>query len=356
MKKESLLCCAAAVMLIFGAGNANAQLLNAGDNVPAGAVIYSLPQTSIVLKVDVAVKTFTAGPYAKYAQKYLGVSPKSVNSQDCEILKIEMLPCVEADLNSRVAVNLNSLKGASANFLELCSQGLVVTSDSYTNAPNKFRFNVAANPFANGEPVSTLDNVTTTIYKSVKNDAGELEQIPIQQTQIVEKNIDKRAEETASLIFKLRQKRIDIITGETDATYSGEAMGAALAEIARLEEEYLSMFLGKTTVTNLTQTFDVVPEAGGNKLMYVAFRIADQGLVPANNVGGRPVVVELEPEKMSSLPSDNAAVSSKGKIYFRVPRTVNVKVKDGQKVLLQSRMPIYQLGQNSFIPVEALIK
>lgn len=356
MKSKFVFFSAVAAIMLISATSAKAQLFNAADNVPAGAVVYSLPQTSIVLKVDYAVKTFTAGPYAKYAQKYLGVSPKSVNSQDCEILKIEMLPCVEADLNSRVAINLNSLKGASANFLAMCAQGLIMSSDSYTNAPTNFRFNIATNPFANGEPVSTLDNVTTTIYKSVKNSDGELEQVPIQQTQIVEKNIDKRAEETAALIFKLRQKRIDIVTGETDATYSGEAMGAALAEIARLEEEYLSMFLGKTIVTNLSQSFDIVPDRDESKLIYIAFRVADNGLVPASNVGGRPIVVELAPEKMASLPSENAASSSKNRIYFRVPRTVNVKIKDGQKVLLQSRMPIYQLGQNSFIPVDALIK
>ena len=112
--------------MLISATSAKAQLFNAADNVPAGAVVYSLPQTSIVLKGDYAVKTFTAGPYAKYAQKYLGVSPKSVNSQDYEILKIEMLPCVEADLNSRVAINLNSLKGASANFLAMCAQGLIM--------------------------------------------------------------------------------------------------------------------------------------------------------------------------------------------------------------------------------------
>jgi len=343
--------------LLSGVSEADAQIMNQGDLSANGAVIYSLPKTVIVLQVEAEVETYVAGPYAKYAQRYFGVTPPAANSTKCNITGIKMLPYVEADMSTRAAVNLGSLKGASANFLAMCSQGLIITSDSYGAAPSNFRFPAPQmNPFASGEQVSTIDNITTTIYKSVKNDNGEIEQVPIQQSQVVEKNIDKRAEETAALIFKLRQRRIDIVTGETDATFSGEAMASTLAEIARLENEYMSMFIGKSSIEKVACTFEVVPDPAAAKQMYVAFRVADTGVVPANNMGGRPIVVELTPEKMSTIPSDPNAQSSKNKIYYRVPCTAAVKVMDGTKLLLSSRLPIYQLGQNSFIPVDALIK
>ena len=43
----------------------------------SGAVVYSLPQTVLSLKVKVQREAFTAGPYAAYAQKYLGVAAKA---------------------------------------------------------------------------------------------------------------------------------------------------------------------------------------------------------------------------------------------------------------------------------------
>lgn len=46
------------------------------------------------------------------------------------------------------------------------------------------------------------------------------------------------------MILSLRQQRINIITGNTDATFSGDALRAAVEEIGRLEEEYMSLFTG----------------------------------------------------------------------------------------------------------------
>ena len=40
---------------------------------PQGAMIYSLPMTSVKLEIEASRESFYAGPYAKYAQKYLGI-------------------------------------------------------------------------------------------------------------------------------------------------------------------------------------------------------------------------------------------------------------------------------------------
>ena len=38
---------------------------------PEGYVTYSLPSTSLVLDVEAVKESFYAGPYARYAEKYL---------------------------------------------------------------------------------------------------------------------------------------------------------------------------------------------------------------------------------------------------------------------------------------------
>ena len=43
---------------------------------PEGYVTYSLPMTTITLDVEAVQETFYAGPYAKYAEKYLGIPDK----------------------------------------------------------------------------------------------------------------------------------------------------------------------------------------------------------------------------------------------------------------------------------------
>ncbi len=345
-----------AIALLAGYSS-NAQILQATEAAPAGAIIYSLPLTTISLEVTAEHESFIAGPYAKYAQKYLGIDARTESADTYTISSIEMHPYIEADPSVRVAVNLGTAKNASANFLNFCSQGLIIASDSYVGKPAKWRFpSVAgAEQFASSGATSNLDSRTTTLYKTVKTAEG-LEKVPVSQTQVVEKSLEKKAEETAALIFSLREKRMDIITGNTDATYSGEAMKAAIDEITRLEQEYLTLFIGKSLKDSQSVVFDVIPEAGNQSQMYIAFRISEtQGLVPASNMGGRPIVMELQREAASSGVSESPA-SAKGRIFYRKPATMLVKILDGQKLLLQSRVPVYQLGEVLSFPADIAVK
>ena len=347
-----------AAAMLFGVA-ANGQILQNGVPAPAGAIVYSLPSTTISLKVTAEHESFVAGPYAKYAEKYLGIEARTESGDFYTLGAIEMIPCIEADPSVRVAVSLGTSKTASANFLNFCSQGLIMTSDSYTGKQAQWRFPSAVNnsDFASSGATSNLDSRTTTLYKSVKTADG-LEKVPVQQTQVVEKSIERKAEETASMIFRLRQKRMDIITGDTDATYSGEAMAAAIEEITRLEQEYLSLFIGKSVTDEQTVVFDVVPKAeNGNKQMYIAFRISDtQGLVPASNMSGRPIVLELQKDGTHSAGTSEAASSAKGRIYYRQPATMTARLLDGQKEIMQGRMPVYQLGQTLSFPIDIAVK
>lgn len=338
---------------------AAAQVLGKTDAAPAGTVVYSLPSTTLVLRVTALHESYKAGPYAQYAQKYLGLDVKQTSGDFYKIKSIEMAPYIEADPEVSAAVNLQGSKVGTANFINMCAQGLVVLSDSYTGKPAQWRFPSLEGgyEFLTGA-ASNIDNVTTVLYKTAATAEG-MDKVPVMQEQAVEKSLEKKAEETAALIFKLRQKRLEIITGDTDATFSGEAMEATLDEIKRLEQEYLSMFVGKSVYEEQSMVFDVVPKAANKKHMYIAFRISDsQGLLPSSNMQGRPVVVELVEDGEPIAPSDveEAALNTKGRVAYRKPVTVLAKVKDGQQVLMQSRIPVYQLGKIMSFPVETLLR
>lgn len=347
-----------ASVLALSYNAASGQLINAGVPAPAGAIIYSLPLTTVMLEVTAECESFVAGPYAMYAEKYLGIQARTESGDTYIIKAVKMYPAVEADPSLKVAVNLGSSKSASANFLNFCSQGLIMASDTYGGTPFEWRFPSKAGDdiFAGAGVSQNLDSKTTTLYKTVRT-AGGLEKVPVQQSQIVEKSTEKKAEQTAALIFKLRQTRIDIITGNTDATYSGEAMGAAIREIDRLEKEYLSLFLGKSVKDTQRVRFDVTPKAGNERQMYIAFRISDsQGLQPSSNMSGRPIVLELIPE--GTVAAGGAAVESaaKGRIYYREPVVVTARLLDGQKELLQTRFPVYQFGAIQSFPADIAVK
>ena len=104
------------------------------------------------------------------------------------------------------------------------------------------------------------------------------------------------------------------------------------------------------------KSFDVVPVADRESQMYVAFRISDTaGLVPSDNLSGKPVVMEIVPQE--SVPVQMPQVVTKHQtIKYLVPATCTIKVKDGQELLIQSRVPVYQLGVIGTMPVNSTLQ
>ena len=343
---------------------ADAQMLEAGQEQPSGVVLYSLPSTSIMLTVTAEKEDFVAGPYAQFAQKYMGSEARTEDAVTYTLKSIDMAPYLEADPSTRIALNIAGRGTAAANFLQLCAQGLIVASDSYTGKPEAWRFPSIANNdvFAGKDVEGNLTSTTTTLYKTV-NTAEGFQRVAVSQSQVVEKSLEKKAQETANTIFDLRRSRLQIITGDTDATYSGEAMQAAISEITRLEQEYMSLFYGTSTTSVQTMNFDVVPtvsNSSSKQQMYVAFRLSEtEGLLPANDVSGRPIVLELAFDKAPSVSTAGVASAKlipSSTVYYRVPAVATARIMDGSQMLLQTRIPVYQFGQTVSFPLNSVLK
>ena len=87
---------------------------------PEGFVTYSLPLTTITLDVEAVQEKFYAGPYAKYAEKYLGIKARQKDETTFQLTQIRMTPLLEADQSRRYSINVK--KGEiDATFLKLSS-------------------------------------------------------------------------------------------------------------------------------------------------------------------------------------------------------------------------------------------
>ncbi len=345
---------AALILSIVACANAYAGTASGDDTDPVGTMSYCLPNTSLAFEVEAVKETFYAGPYAKYAQKYLGIDVRQSDQVTYRLTSVKMTPYIEADQSSRYLLTVGS-KGINATFLSLTSCGLIAaSSDSSLGTESIWRF-----PVEMGEDdaetglISNVSSTTTTLYQNVKEESA-YTRVSVQQEVMVAKTVEQKAAETASLIFDLRKKRIQILTGDTDATYSGEAMGAAVAEIARLEKEYMSMFAGYTTTSVQTMRFDVVPEK--SRTMYVAFRFSESaGLLNSDDLSGKPVVLEITPNEIPS-PSGNkksGSVGSSGYAVYRIPAICTLKLSYGNEALMTTRLPIHQYGIDSTFPLNS---
>lgn len=325
---------------------------------PEGFLTYSLPSTTINLDVEAVQEKFYAGPYARYAEKYLGIKARQKDETTFQLTEIRMTPLLEADQSRRYSINVRKSE-IDATFLKLSAVGLVSFSDANFGDESVWRFPTEGKGDFSGKGVSSnLTSESTTLYRNSKTETA-YNRVAVQQNMVVEKSLEQKAAETAEMILKLRQQRLQIVTGDTDATYSGEAMGAAIQEITRLEEEYMTLFVGYSEFQTQKMRFEVVPESGLESQMYVAFRLSDTaGLVPADNLSGKPIVMEIlsQPFADPEVPFEQAKNVKEVEAYYRIPAVCTVKLMDGANLLLQSRMPIYQLGRESSLPVNVILK
>ena len=313
--------------------------------VQAQTVSYSLPQTTVTVEVDAIQESFFAGPYAAYAKRFLGIDVREVDASRTYLKEVRLLTRVEADPQARFSVET---RGAEDRFLVLSSQGLVSFQDKLEAGDLVWRFNPQPEAdFGTRGVTNQTRTETRTIWKEVETDTAFV-RVPVEESYQVQKTVEMKAQEAADMVLRARRERFNISTGNTDATFSGEALGAAIAELDRVEKEYLTLFTGYTVSREQTGSFDVIPSATARKQQYQAFRLHGQkGIVP----DGPATVYYLEFVPAEVSDGQATARDSKNVVHCRIPAICTVRLTTGGQTLFESRIPVYQLGIETLYPL-----
>lgn len=322
------------------------------------SVFYSLPRTVIYVNVSCIQNQYIPGPYAAYAKKYLGIEGVSTAEKtDFSIDKIDFEVANEADPKAIFAV-YPTTKGYG-NYLSLTHEGLILPiTQSATGKtfamPQEQKSDFV--PFKDISASPFIAEESSTFYGRTLRDSVYV-RVPIQRTLTVERNMEEKAKEASEFIFNLRKKRLDFLTPEVDHPFSGDALQVILKEIQRLEDEYLSLFIGKRYTYRYTQSFSYVPSNADGESS-ILFRFSDsKGILQPNDLSGRPIIIELEqpeyPEGFDAAKTKIEAFAEKAKLdrfYYRIPVKTNVRINDGKQQLAVKRVSVYQYGILTQLP------
>ena len=317
-----------------------ALLLCLWPSARAQEITYALPSTTLTVEVEVEQTSFFAGPYANYARKFLNMDAKDRDAVSSAITAAQILPRVEADGKA-----LYTTEPDNAALLSLSAQGLVAVQPSA--AAGAWRFLPPANASFPGSVANPTKEESRVSYKTIQTEDN-IVQVPVEHKVKSAKSMEDMAAEAAEMILSVRKDRLNIVSGNTDASYSGEAMGAALKALDRIEKEYMALFQGYTVKRTFTASFDVVPEQGQHAQRYLVFRLTDNGPVQEGQKG-IPYYIELEPEPLAYAQDDERGgrKSKAAPLHYRIPAVCRVRfTQDGQS-LLETRIPVYQLGMDA---------
>jgi hypothetical protein len=253
---------------------------------------------------------------------------------------------------------------APISFVKLTQTGLIIPIHSQ-NAIEK-PFQTASPTTANNSMVSDLSpfpfisSEKTTFMSRVMQDSVFV-RVPVHKTMVIEKSLEDKAREAADFIFSLRKRRFDLLSGEADFVAEGKAVEAVLAEIRRLEGEYLKLFIGYSHQQHFVSTCNYIP-SDENKGSVILFRFSPaKGVLPVADLSGAPVVVtSTVDEEWASLDLFNSLSTEKGKprsdaFYYRLPVSISIRVSFGQSELLQTQQLAYQFGTLVRMPISFIV-
>ena len=313
------------------------------SSLKAQEVYYALPRTTFTVKVEARQESYFAGPYAAFAKQLLNMDVRSKDQVSTVITQASLAPATEADPSAWYTTDPEN-----ANLLALSAQGLVSFSEKPEGGLQTWRFPAKASASFNDALATDPEKQTIVIeYQEVQTDTG-MVTMPIEQKVMVEKTLEDRACEAAEVILHLRKERMNIVTGNTDATFYGNSMEVALKEMDRLEKQYMALFEGYTVTKTFNGSFEIVPSAGSQNQRYLVFRLTEDGFAD-EGTHGVPYYLNLEPESPQQADEDQSN-QRRGRTYalrYRIPMVFKVTLTQDSKPLLSARVPVYQLGRES---------
>jgi hypothetical protein len=338
--------------------------IDQAEKLSPNGMIYALPKTKLSIKVESKLTSVIPGPYAQFAQKYLGISNvPTVAKSFWNISKIEVHQDFQPDMQALFVIE--PTKGNSINFLSLTKHGLIIpiglasfkghdhSLKTETSMPHSSRYHdLSFTPFISTEK--------TTHYSRTFQDSSFV-RVPVHKTIVVEKSLEDKAREAADFIFSLRKRRFELLSGDADFVAEGKAAEAVLKEISRLEEEYLTLFIGKDFVRFESDFFDFSPstQEDGSSIL---FRFSSaRGVLPSSDLSGSPILISLTPKAswnnidvLQQL-SMEKGVQRSDAVYYRLPIPAIVRINDSNSEFYAQELAFYQFGPLVRLPARFIL-
>lgn len=294
-------------------------------------ITYSLPKTSLIVEAEVTKVTCKAGPYYQYAEKYLAV--QDAIAEDAvyyELGKVRLINRGVPDPDNTYIVEFKP--GTVAPYAYLTEDGLLCSINTeYVPAEEKAE------------------------KKAVAAKQGAAQNSVLSEELLMAGSTARQAEVAAKQIYRIRESRMDILTGEADnLPPDGEAMKLVIQQLEAQEQTLSHLFTGTTEKTTDLYEVSIIPSDELDK--EVIFRFSKQlGIVDADDLGGAPVYMNLiateRAPQLDPKEAEKKEKSLKGIIY-NVPGKAKVEITMGKRILYKGEAQITQFGtQEGLAPV-----
>ncbi len=298
------------------------------ENVPL--FVYSLPQTQLCIDVKIEKVTQQPGEFYKYSERFLATKEVITEEKTTYVLKdIQIKTKTIADPNRTYSIKV----GKKTPIKNICvnEKGILYG----INIPKDGIPREAEQAAPDKAPAPEQANTSKVL--------------PLTEEYMIASSVAKMAEGAAKQIYRIRESRINLLTGDVDQLPAdGESFKTMLDGMNQMEKELTELFTGKTIVESQTHTIYLTPSKKVND--EVLFRISSmKGLVAANDLSGNPYYISIVPKTIPMQPQTEKGTAGID-LYSILPTTAQVTISDGKSDFLSEEIIAPQFGRIIPIP------
>ena len=330
-------------------------------------VFYYLPRTILVIDVEITKTSYIPGPFAAYAEEYLGYTGILQKNSLYEIRNIIITDLAEPDPDQLYFIETE--KNFSSLF-EMEENGILrnvnVPSSNEEKLELKQEKDLQKNEGFEKQKLLNLINIREkldTVYqRQMLEDSVVVEKRSINRI-LVKNSLEQSAREAATKISEIRASKYALISFNEDIAFESGTLNTMLKELNELENEYFKLFLGYTETEKINHRLYYKPDINN---------VGFQPLFRFNSNVGVNDSLKLMMETVYILQTVNKTTQGinyfninneqlynnkknkvkidEGGLAYRIPETASFKIIWNNKTLATANIQVAQFGTTLRLP------
>ncbi len=318
MKVKHLFC---ALLLCLSVGMVAQPTIHQAES----ALVYYMPFTWVNVHIEYQQTTSKVGPFVQYAERYLGT--KDVITEDAvtyTLKDVDIRTHTTADDTRAYKVPLTG-KNVKASYLTVDEQGILQALN-------------LREPLEGAAPCEEAQSATK------QTPATHSACMPLLEEQMMANSIAKMAEGAARQIYRIRETRLNILSGDVDnAPADGLAMQRVLQELDAQEKVLTALFVGTTTTQDLHKTYRLNPKEISNRILFRFSLYA--GPVAADDLSGEPYHINIQKRVQHHTEGEEQPTSKYPTyLFYNLPGSATIAILHNEDVLAEKTIPVAQFG------------
>ena len=323
-------------------------------------VFYYLPRTTLVIDVEITKTNYIPGPYAAFAEQYLGYTGVQTKHSLYEIHNIVITDVAEPDPEQLFFIET---KKKFASLFEMEENGILrnvnIPSSQEEKLELKQEKDLQRNEGVVKQKLLNLINIREkldTVYnRQMLEDSVIVEQRSINRI-LVKNSIEQSAREAATKISEIRASKYALISFNEDIALESGTLNTMLKELDELENEYFKLFLGYSETEKINQRLFYKPDIN-NVGFQPLFRFnSNMGINDSLKLMMETVYIVQTVNKTTqgisyfNINNENLYKKKKndntneGGLAYRIPETASFKIIWNNKILANANIQVAQFG------------